>query len=273
MKAPVSLTYEELLAVLGKARERRLRDWVILVTLYWHGFRVSEVVKSSTHQVGLFFTRAKAEARLAECGIAGAVIREVERKVKGKMRTCYMVASPQRLDRPGLTADAIEGQEITVQRRKRSLETCQALQEHENPLLNEQLAWETWLAERGRHGKKGGRAKMQQNHVLLHFDENGPLFEISRCQLYRIYRRYAAEAGLPKRKRHPHCLKHTIGTQLVESGIPLPQVQVHLGHRSLASTGQYTLPREDAVSRAVGRAIRGNPELRPVRQDGLFPSP
>jgi hypothetical protein len=161
MKAPVSLTSDELLAVLAKARDRRLRDWVILVTIYWHGFRVSEVVRSSTRQRGLFFTRAKAEQRLAEMG-DGAGIGEVERLVKGKRRICYLVTSEQPLKRPGLTLEAIEGQEVTIQRLKRSMETVQGIQEHENPLLNERLAWDEWLAERNRYGKKGG-AKMQQN--------------------------------------------------------------------------------------------------------------
>ena len=269
MKAPVSLTSDELLAVLTKARDRRLRDWVILLTIYWHGFRVSEVVRSSTRQRGLFFTRTKAEQRLAEMG-DGAGIREVERLIKGKRRTCYLVASEQPLERPGLTLEAIEGQEVTIQRLKRSMETVQGIQEHENPLLNERLAWDEWLAERNLYGKKGG-AKMQQNNVLLQNHENGSLFNISRSQLFRLYRDYARAAGLPRRKQHPHCLKHTIGTDLVDAGMPLPKVQVHLGHRSLGSTGQYTLPREDAVSRAVGKAIRGKDEFRPFRQGSLFP--
>ena len=156
-----------------------------------------------------------------------------------------------------------------MQRLKRSLQTVQGLQEHEHPLLNEKVAWESWFAEGHLHGKKGG-SKMQQNDVLRPFQENGSLFHISRGQLGRLFRRYAKEAGLPRRKQHPHCLKHTIGTDLVDSGMPLPKVQVHLGHKSLASTGQYTLPKEDAVSKAVGRAIRGKDEFKPFRQGNLW---
>jgi site-specific recombinase XerD len=269
MKAPVSLTPEELLAVLAKAKARRLRDWVILLTLYWHGFRVSEVVRSSTRQLGLFFTREKAEKRCIEAR-AGAVIEEVERVVKRQRRTCYLVTAAAPVTKPGLTMDALEGQEITVQRLKRSMETVQGLQEHENPLLDEKRAWQEWLAERDLHGKKGG-SRMVQNNVLCSIGAGESLFHISRGQVFRLFRQYATEAGLPKRKRHPHCLKHSIGTDLVEAGVPLPKVQVHLGHRSLASTGQYTLPKEDAVSRAVGQAIRGKDAFRQVQQSKLFP--
>jgi len=271
MRAPVSLTAEELLAVLAKARERRLRDWVILLTTYWHAFRVSEVVLSSTRQRGLFYTREKAELRCAEVG-PGSEVREVQRRICGKLRHCYLVTSADPLRRSGLTADAIEGQEITQQRLKRSEETTQQLFEHDNPLLNERLAWREWMAQRESLGKKGGakrpkssRAKMQQNNILLQNPQpepDSPLFSISRSQVFRIFQRCAAEAGLPRRKRHPHVLKHTILTQLTESGMPLPQVQVHAGHRSLASTGRYTLASEDAVSQAVGRAISSRQEFR-----------
>lgn len=267
MKAPVSLTSEELLAVLAKARARRLRDWVILLFLYWHGFRVSEAVRSSTRQAGLFFTRKKAEQRAAD--FPGSEVREVPRRIKGKPQTCYLVLSPQPIVNPGLTLDAIEGDEITQQRLKGSMQTTQFLQEHENPLLDEKSAWAEWLAERPRLGKKGG-AKMTQKEVLGHFQKNDRVFDLSRRQVHRLYQRYATEAGLPRRKRHPHCLKHTIGSDLVEAGLPLPKVQVHLGHKSLASTGKYTLPKEDAVSRAVGKAIRGKAEFRRVQQSQLF---
>ncbi len=261
MKAPVSLTSEELLAVLAKARARRLRDWVILLTIYWHGFRVSEVVGSSTRQLGLFFTREKAEQRCAEVG-AGAAVKDVERRIRGKKRTCYLVTAARAVEKDGLTSESIEHDEISVQRLKRSMQTVQGIQEHENPLLDESLAWKEWLQERGGLGKKGG-AKLQQNKILLHSERDSPLFSISRYQVFRIFQRYATEAGLPRRKRHPHVLKHTIGTDLVDAGVPLPKVQVHLGHKSLASTGRYTLPREDAVSREVGRAIRAKQEFRP----------
>lgn len=267
MKAPVSLTSEELLAVLAKARARRLRDWVMLLFLYWHGYRVSELVRSSTRQLGLFFTRDKAEQRAKE--FPGAIVEEVVRRIQRKPRTCYLVESPTLIAKPGLTLDAIEGQEMTVQRLKGSMATVQDLEEHENPLLDEKRAWLEWLAERPHLGKRGG-AKAHQNNILVHFGADGRVFEISRSQLFRLYRRYATEAGLPKRKRHPHCLKHTLGNDLVEAGLPLPKVQVRLGHKSLGSTGCYTLPKEDAVSRAVGKAIRGKTEFRQIQQGRLF---
>jgi site-specific recombinase XerD len=244
--------------VLGKARERRLRDWVMLLFLVWHGLRASELVQSSTRQAGLFFTREKAERRRAEIGAAAAVT-EVTRRIQGKPRICFLVTTEQPITRSGMTYGSVVGGEVEVQRLKRSLKTTQDLHEHENELLNERKAWSQWLREAPRRGKKGAARgclpEVQQNVILSHFQASESVFRISRSQLWRIWRRYATEAGLPPRKRHPHCAKHTIATLLVDAGVPLPKIQVHLGHASLASTGKYTLPREDEVSRAVGKAI------------------
>ena len=102
--------------------------------------------------------REKADQRCNEIG-ARATVSEVQRRICGKLRTCYLVTSAEPVTRPGLTLGAIEGVEISVQRLKRSLETTQTLQEHENPLLNERLAWEEWLAERPRLGRKGARKR------------------------------------------------------------------------------------------------------------------
>jgi integrase len=267
MKAPVSLSFDELLAVLAKARAHRLRDWVMLLFLFWHGLRVSELVRSSSRQAGLFFTPEKAAERCQQLG-EGAAVTEVMRRVKGKPRRCYLVTSARPIARPGMTFGAVVSGEVTVRRLKRSLKTIQGLEEHENPLLNEKLAWEAWLSQSPLLGKKGAAAaegsrgkkaveEMQQNEILLHFAPNQRVFGISRSQLFRIWQRYATEAGLPPRKRHPHCAKHTLGTLLSDAGVPLPQIQIRLGHADLGSTGKYTLPKEDDVSRAVGKAIRG----------------
>jgi integrase len=262
VKAPVSLSSEELLAILAKAKACRLRDWVMLLILVWHGLRASELVRSSTRQAGLFFSRDKAERLRAEM-VEGAEIQEVLRRIKGKPRICFLVVAPAPILKAGVTFGAVAENELTVERLKRSLKTVQDLHEHDNPLLNERAAWQQWLREAPQLGKKGGRRaetackplKMQQNELLLHFDPAASVFRISRSQLFRLWQRYAKEAGLPLRKRHPHCAKHTIATLLVDAGVPLPTVQVHLGHASLASTGKYTLPREDEVSRAVGKAV------------------
>ena len=62
---------------------------------------------------------------------------------------------------------------------------------------------------------------------------------ISRKRIAALFRHYATHAGLPPHKRHPHCLRHSIATHLIDAGQSLEYVQDHLGHRSIQSTGVY----------------------------------
>lgn len=276
MKAPVSLTSEELLQLLARAKASRLRDWVMILFTYWHGFRGSETVGQCTRLRGTYDNLEKAEA--CRKRTEGATIRETTRKVKKGRKACYQVLAPTAELDGGLRFRDIEDGEITMQRRKGSEKTTQFLQRHDNPLLDEVAAWEEWLAAIGASGKKGGAklapdaAKKHENISFAHPDNTNPdarVFPITRGHFWRLVHRYARECGLPRRKCKTHVLKHSIAMHMVDSGkLSLPAVQMYLGHKSLGSTGVYTLDKEDSVSRAVGKAIRGSSGFAP--QIGLF---
>ena len=99
------------------------------------------------------------------------------------------------------------------------MQTCQ-------PLLDELEAVRQWLKDRRADGsdyiftsRKGGR--------------------IHRSQFFRIFQDCAKSAGLPPAKRHPHVLKHTLGTHLVAGNVNLAVVKQALGHKSISSTMVY----------------------------------
>ncbi len=88
----------------------------------------------------------------------------------------------------------------------------------------------------------------------------GPLFPsrnhrpISRQRLDALMKLYGAAAGIPREKRHFHCLKHSCGTHLLTREGDITLVQDHLGHVNIQSTQVYakvTNKRRDDLAERV----------------------
>jgi integrase/recombinase XerD len=63
---------------------------------------------------------------------------------------------------------------------------------------------------------------------------------LTRAGAFFILRRLAATAGLEPDRVHPHLLRHSFATHLLEGGADLRSVQEMLGHADLATTELYT---------------------------------
>ncbi|HLE99566.1 MAG TPA: tyrosine-type recombinase/integrase, partial [Gaiellaceae bacterium] len=65
----------------------------------------------------------------------------------------------------------------------------------------------------------------------------GPL---TRAGAFLILRKLADRAGLEPGRVHPHLLRHSFATHLLEGGADLRSVQEMLGHADLGTTERYT---------------------------------
>lgn len=138
-----------------------------------------------------------------------------------------------------LTRDQVRDGFITVQRLKGSNKTVQPLAEDAEPLLSERAALETLAADS---------------------PLNSPMFPISRVHYFRLFRKYAQRAGIPAHKCHPHALKHSIAKHTIDDA-GIHNVRQWLGHKSIASTGEYLKVSDEdaaqAIAHAAGRKSNG----------------
>jgi integrase/recombinase XerD len=63
---------------------------------------------------------------------------------------------------------------------------------------------------------------------------------LTRAGAFLILRKLAGKAGLEPERVHPHLLRHSFATHLLEGGADLRSVQEMLGHADLATTELYT---------------------------------
>jgi len=84
-----------------------------------------------------------------------------------------------------------------------------------------------------------GRPYLDRKHrpELFLNARGGPL---SRSGVFLILRRLAAKAGLEPERIHPHLLRHSFATHMLEGGADLRSLQEMLGHADLSTTELYT---------------------------------
>ena len=84
-----------------------------------------------------------------------------------------------------------------------------------------------------------GRPFLDRRHrpELFLNAQGGPL---TRAGVFLILRGLAEKAGLDPTRVHPHLLRHSFATHLLEGGADLRSVQEMLGHADLATTELYT---------------------------------
>jgi integrase/recombinase XerD len=77
--------------------------------------------------------------------------------------------------------------------------------------------------------------KDSQNYVFLNFRGK----KMTRMSVWNIVRKYSSLAGI-KKEIHPHTLRHTFATHLLEGGADIRIIQEMLGHSDISTTQIYT---------------------------------
>ena len=73
----------------------------------------------------------------------------------------------------------------------------------------------------------------------LFFSRQSGTKPLSPSTIYGLFRRYAEAAELPRERQHPHVLRHSIATHLLDAGWDIADVQDWIGHADIKSTQVY----------------------------------
>ncbi len=111
-----------------------------------------------------------------------------------------------------------------------------------------------------------GRVKLQGQ------ESTGALFlnrygkRIAERRIQYLLKKYAGQAGISRRV-HPHMLRHTFATHMLDGGADLRVVQELLGHSNLSSTQVYThVTRSQMRDRYLEAHPRSNEDEKAVRK-------
>ena len=98
----------------------------------------------------------------------------------------------------------------------------------------------------GRHAAEALRRYLARGRPFLDTRHRPELFlnarggPLTRAGAFLILRKVAEKAGLDPQRVHPHLLRHSFATHLLEGGADLRSVQEMLGHADLSTTELYT---------------------------------
>lgn len=82
------------------------------------------------------------------------------------------------------------------------------------------------------------------SELLTHCADNGVgpasrLFRMSRQRAAQIVAQAGRLAGLDMHRCHPHIFRHSFGVRAAVAGVPVPVIQVWLGHANVTTTQVY----------------------------------
>jgi integrase/recombinase XerC len=114
-----------------------------------------------------------------------------------------------------------------------------------------------------RYLNDGRPALAQRPQTALFLNRDGG--RLSQRAVQSMVRKYALASGLD-RSVHPHLLRHTFATHLLDNGAELRVVQTLLGHANVNTTQIYTHVTDSAKRRAIEAALDGISRIEEERR-------
>ena len=115
---------------------------------------------------------------------------------------------------------------------------------------------------------KGGKSRYvpilpelaQEIRTHLAGRQVGYLFESNRADKFSVRRvqqivKAVAEKAKIKKRVHPHLLRHSVATTLLEGGMPLEQIQKFLGHSCIETTQIYAESSPEMMKESYRRVM------------------
>ena len=247
-KPPVSLSDEQLLALLQIAKQHRERDFVLILLTYWHGLRASEAVS----------------LRESDFDLAAGTVQITRGKGSdGGSHTLQEHENPMLNERVALGAWLANRGQFGVKGGAKARQVKRTQPRQNTPVKMQQSSDAVTFS--GLEPEK-----MRQNSNFVAFSKSPLIFDVGRKHFWRLVNGYARKAGIPQRKCHPHVLKHTLAKNLVRQGVPLNEIQAYIGWASIATLDWYLRADEEELGQRIGNAIRAKIGLRQVQQGSLF---
>jgi type 1 fimbriae regulatory protein FimB len=136
----------------------------------------------------------------------------------------------------------LKSNQVTVRRLKGSMTNVQNLAKIQGqPLLDEPKAVKAWLAGRN-----------DPSPFLFTSQKGG---QLDRSAFFRLFQSVAEAAGLPKGKRNPHLVKHSLASHMVAAGTNLAFIRQSLGHMSASSTARYCHVTDEQAATETRKAL------------------
>ena len=132
---------------------------------------------------------------------------------------------------------------IRISRLKNGNDNRQELTGHKGkPLLDEYLALRAWLKERD--GDPSPFLFTSQKSKC-----------IDRTQWFRQFQSICAGSEIDPERAHPHALRHSLATHMVEGHADVLEIKQRLGHKSIQSTMVYSHIGDRQADRATRRVL------------------